>query len=278
MGHGRKVIVQFGLVSIPMRAHLVAHEHDEKRKLAHKECLTPIKRPAWCPKHERLLGDEEVVKVAQVGDRFVVVTDEDVAAQNGDGGSGVLDITDRMDAATFPPERREACYYLGPDRKAAGDGAVKAFALLRAAMERTGSALVAKYAHRGKDHLVALEPGPEGTVLLSYLYYSDEMDPARDVPDVPHDAKVEPKQLEMAVSLVKRLPLRKRLADLDGFADRSAEAMRAAIARKAASLPVDAVKEAPASADDLVAQLQASLVAAARRPKAEKAAAKAGRA
>ena len=56
----------FGLVSIPVglapATKPAARQSDVSFRLLHRECLTPIKQKRWCPKHDRELAPDEIVK------------------------------------------------------------------------------------------------------------------------------------------------------------------------------------------------------------------------
>ena len=56
----------FGLVSIPVglapATKPAARQSDVSFRLLHRECLTPIKQKRWCPKHDREVGPDEIVK------------------------------------------------------------------------------------------------------------------------------------------------------------------------------------------------------------------------
>ncbi len=71
----------FGLVSIPVglapATKPAARQSDVSFRLLHRECLTPIKQKRWCPKHDREVGPDEIVKGWEASKgQYVVVEDE----------------------------------------------------------------------------------------------------------------------------------------------------------------------------------------------------------
>src|SRR6188474_3844146 len=77
--------LSFGLVSIPVglapATKPAARQSDVSFRLLHRECLTPIKQKRWCPKHDREVGPDELVKGWEVSKgEFVVVEDADLEA------------------------------------------------------------------------------------------------------------------------------------------------------------------------------------------------------
>ena len=73
--------LSFGLVSIPVglapATKPAARQSDVSFRLLHRECLTPIRQKRWCPKHDREVGPDELVKGWEVakGQYVVVVPD-----------------------------------------------------------------------------------------------------------------------------------------------------------------------------------------------------------
>ncbi len=75
----------FGLVTIPVglapATKPAARQSDVSFRLLHRECLTPIKQKRWCPKHDREVGPDELVKGWEVAKgQFVVVEEEELEA------------------------------------------------------------------------------------------------------------------------------------------------------------------------------------------------------
>ena len=88
----------------------------------------------------------------------------------------------------------ERVYYLGPDK-----GAGRSYHLLRAALENTGRAALARYAARGKSHLVLIRPFGEGLV-MEQLKHADEL---RKMDDVPLDVcEVNDSELQLAIQII----------------------------------------------------------------------------
>ena len=55
-----------------------------------------------------------------------------------------------------------------------------------------------------KEHLVAVRPH-DGTLVMSTLYYADEVRATADVPELPVQAKVHPNEKKMAMQLIEGL-------------------------------------------------------------------------
>ncbi|MHC4959391.1 MAG: non-homologous end joining protein Ku, partial [Planctomycetota bacterium] len=91
----------------------------------------------------------------------------------------------------------EKAYYLGPDK-----GGDRPYKLLRAALEQTQRAALAKYAARGKQYLVLVRPKDDGLV-MQQLRYADEIRSMRDIPL--GEGEVSDDELKLAMQLVEQI-------------------------------------------------------------------------
>ena len=88
----------FGLVSIPVglapATKPAARQSDVSFRLLHRECLTPIKQKRWCPKHDRELGPDEIVKGWEASKgQYVVVEEAELEALEGHDDSRSIEIS-----------------------------------------------------------------------------------------------------------------------------------------------------------------------------------------
>jgi len=89
--------LSFGLVSIPVglapATKPAARQSDISFRLLHRECLTPIKQKRWCPKHDREVGNDELVKGWEVAKgQFVIVEEAELEALERHDDSRTIDI------------------------------------------------------------------------------------------------------------------------------------------------------------------------------------------
>ena len=109
-----------------------------------------------------------------------------------------VDIREFVELSEIEPVYFNEPYYLAPAK-----GGAKAYALLRNALERTGLVGLAKVVIRPpREHLAAIKP-LDGILMLETLRFQDELRSPSDVP-VPK-VEIGPKELEMALSLVKAM-------------------------------------------------------------------------
>ena len=127
--------------------------------------------------------------------QYVIFTPDEIKAMN-------VDATNAIDIAEFIPlaevERLyiEKVYYLGPDK-----GAARSYHLLKAALKQTGRAALAKYAARGKCHLVLIRPMDDGLV-MEQLKHSEELRPFDEVPL--ETCEVNDEELDLALKIIEQ--------------------------------------------------------------------------
>lgn len=189
--------ISFGLVSIPVRlfstidtskdVHFNYLAKDGSRL---KQQYVRASDGAVVPNEERVMGYEFAKG------QFVTFSKDELKALE-------VKSTEAIEISEFVPllqiERIyiEKVYYLGPDK-----GAARSYHLLRAAMEQTGRAAVARYLARGKSYLVLLRPMHEG-IVMEQLKHADELRPLAEVPleVVPVSAP----ELSLAIQIVDQI-------------------------------------------------------------------------
>ena len=160
--------------------------------------------------------------------------------------------------AGSPADQR---YYLVPE-----ETGIKAFTLLKQALEKTGRAVVAKVAIREKASLCLVRPHAD-TLALETMFYADEVRPMKDL-DLPDTSKVavSPREFQMAVSLIENLS---DTFEVDRYQDEYRAALQKVIEAKVAGAPA-----APRAAEragqvvDLMEALKASIEATRKKPAA----------
>jgi DNA end-binding protein Ku len=269
--------IQFGLVTIPVRMYLATETHGGLEfHLLHagtgegerfRPCLRRIRMQTHCPEHGDITRNEIVRGYEYEKDRYVVIGEEDlekvplqtvraitidkfVASERGDY------------ATTFVKQ----VYYLEPEPVGR-----KAFRLVREVLEDTGLQAVCKVALRDRETLAGIDPFGR-TLMLSTLYWPDEVRHAAglDLPD--DDAAPKPAELAMARHLIEAMTGEFDPADYhDAYRDALMEVIQAKIDGKEVTA---AEPSAPAKGlEDLMAVLQESVeqARAARRPAASSA-------
>jgi DNA end-binding protein Ku len=152
-----------------------------------------------CPKEDKEVPNDEIVKGYELSDGGIVeLTKDEIAAAAGENAK-LIDVEQFVPADAIDPIFYDKTYYLG-----AGDDGEDAYRLLRAALEKTDKAAIGRWVFHDRERLVAVRPY-EGVLAMDVLNFHDEVVEADDL-DLPSPQKnPTDRELEMAGKLVKSL-------------------------------------------------------------------------
>jgi DNA end-binding protein Ku len=246
--------ISFGMVSIPVRLYTATESHDVRFHLLHKKDHARLKNVRWCPFEEKAVAWEEVERGYEYAKgKYMPITEEDLDRLPVKTVHSV-DISDFVKVEEIDPIYYDKAYYLAPD-----ENGVKAFTLLRRALEETGRAAVAKVAIRDKENLCLVRPYGE-VLSMETMLYANEVRPADDLVGAAHDnVKVSPKELQMAVSLIENLSA---TFDPEKYEDEFQAAVQKLIRARVEGAPLpEAPSKQGAKVVDLMEALRASIEA-----------------
>jgi DNA end-binding protein Ku len=129
-------------------------------------------------------------------DQYVQFTPEELKALE-ERATQAIEIAEFVPGDKIDPVYYEKTYFLGPDK-----GGERAYRLLAAAMRKTGKTALARYAARGKQHLVQIRPMEDGLV-MQQLLYADEVRSFADVPR--EEGEVKEPELALATQIVEQI-------------------------------------------------------------------------
>ena len=242
--------VTFGMVSVPVKLYSATESKSVHFREVHVSDGGRIEHRRFCPKEDREVPYEQVVKGYEVAsERYVVLDDEEVKAAAGGRGK-VLDLREFVDAADIDPVLFDATYYVG------SRDAEDAFRLLYEALRRTARAGIGRFSFHDREYLVALRAG-EDVLVLHTLRFHDEVVTGDELEIKRAGRKPSKREVGMAGQLVESLAGDFRPAD---YRDTYREAVLDLIKRKGKGEEIDLVaEEEPAQGEDLSAALEASL-------------------
>jgi DNA end-binding protein Ku len=226
-----------------------------------------IQMKRWCPTEEAEVPYEEIVKGYEISpEQYVVITPEELEGLD-PKKTRTIDIEDFVDLDQIDPLYYEHPYYLVPDT-----GASKAYKLLLTALAESNKVAIARVVIRSKEYLTAIRPAG-GILTLETMLFADELVPTDQLDELPEDdVKATEREVQMAMQLIESLT-----TDFDPskYRDEYRERVLELIERKAGGeeIAIQVAPEEPAKVPDLMAALEASLVAA-KKPAAKKPAAK----
>ncbi len=160
--------ITFGLVSIPVDLYAAVQPRRTSMKLVDTEGH-PLGRRYWCPKHEKLLDNDELVRGFETeSGKMVVITDAEFESAAPEK-SRDIELKSFVPVDSIPPFYFERPFFLAPDERAG-----KAYALLEQTMARTGKAGIGSFVMRGHEYLVAIL-ADNGILRAEVLRYADEL-------------------------------------------------------------------------------------------------------
>jgi len=188
--------IAFGLVNIPVKL-FSATEASEKISfnMLHKDCGNRVQQQLFCPKDERTISREEVVKGYEFSRGQYVLFNEEELKMLEEKATQAIEISEFLPKEAIDPIYFAKANYIAPDK-----GGERAYSLLTKALEQTGRWALAKYAARGKQYLVILRPLGNG-IVMQQLFYPNEIR-SMDELDL-GDTPVKDNELKMAVQLAE---------------------------------------------------------------------------
>ena len=253
-----KGAIQFGLVTIPVKLYVATESRaGVSFNMLHEKDKSRIQMKIWCPEDEEIIQRSETVKGYEYApDKYVVIDDEDLEKLplKTVRAIEIEQFVNTEDAESQTKFVKQA-YYIEPDRVGR-----KAFQLLREVLQDKGLTAICKFVIRDREALAALDPF-ENTMLLSTLYWPDEIRALSelDLPD--EEPEIKPAEKKMAAQLIEAMTGE---FDPAQYRDEYREALMQVIESKIEGREVVEVDEPeePTKLVDLMAALQASVNAA----------------
>jgi len=152
-----------------------------------------------CPKDDKEVESDEIVKGYELSSGgIVVLTKDEIAAAAGENAK-LIDVEHFVPGEDIDPVFYDKTYYLG-----AGDDGEDAFRLLRKALEESGKVAIGRWVFHDRERLVAVRP-LDGVLGMATLNFHDEVVEPDEL-DLPSPQKnPTERELEMAGKLVKSL-------------------------------------------------------------------------
>jgi DNA end-binding protein Ku len=246
--------ITFGLVALPVKVFSATESKTVHFREVHAKDASRIEHRRICPKDGKAVDYDDIVKGYEVTKgKWVELTDDEIAAAAGTQ-SRRLEVDHFVPAEEIDPDFYERTYYLG-----SRDKGKDAYALLHAALEKSGRAGVGRWVFHNRERTVVVRP--LGDVLAIHtMRFADDLVDARDfelgrVRQTPRD-----REIKMAAALVDGLHTE---FDPTDYEDTYREAVLEVVKRKAEGKNIEPPEEVETeSADDLLAALEASLARA----------------
>ena len=245
--------ISFGLVSIPVRLYSGSNPRQGiDLDMLHKADHAPIRFARICRKDGEEVPWDDIVKGYEYRDGDYIVLSQKELDDLDAKKTQTIDILQFVDEGDIDIRYFEKPYYLESDK-----GGDKAYALLRAALKKSGKLALAHFVMHEHAHIAVIKPVGRALVLNQMRYPSDLREPTEL--HLPTDSDISEREVEMALKLVKQETKPFIAEDLrDTYTDELEELIKNKAKGKKSSKPNQS-KASPDSAKDLMSALKASL-------------------
>ena len=195
-----KGALSFGLVNIPVGLYPATSDKSIHFNQFEEGTSDRIRYKKVNERTGEEVPQDRIVKGYDLGGgEYVILTEEELESAE-PKKSRQIEISDFVGLADIDPVFFRSSYYLAPE----GEGADKAYPLLRQAMAEAGRIAIATLVMRNKEYLVAIRP-EDDALALHTMYFSDEVRaPGRDL-DLPETGDVTDRELSMAQLLIESM-------------------------------------------------------------------------
>lgn len=250
--------ITFGLVNIPVRLFSGSVTHRIDLDMIRKKDQCAIEYVRVCKKDGKEVPWDEIAKGYRKENGDYIILDKDDFAKAMPEKTQTIEIFEFVLEDEIPAQYLEKPYIVEPDKAAA-----KTYALLRAALKKSGKVGLAKFVLRSAEHLGILKVQDNAILLIQIRFEQDLRDPMEA--KIPADITIQKKELDMALSIIDQLTDKFEPEKYkDTYKDELIKLIRKKAAAPKGKTPVlkeRRAKAKSAKADDLLEQLKASLQA-----------------
>lgn len=239
----------FGLVNIPIKLFSAVQDSTLDLDMLDSKDHANIKFKRVNEKTGKEVPWDNIVRGYYLDNKYVVLDKTDFEKASPEKTKHI-EIKHFVDETEIDSMYFEQPYYLQPDKTG-----IRAYALLRDALKKTGKAGVALFVMRDREHLCIIKP-KDDVVVLNRIRFDEEIRTTEEL-DLP-STKSKPDELKMAVTLINQLsgPF-----DIKKYRDDYSERLLKIIKAKSKgkTVPFTPMKVVHSKTKDLMDQLKASL-------------------
>ena len=242
--------IGFGLVNIPVRIFSATQDSNLDLDMLDKKDHAKIRFKRVNEDSGREVSWENIVKAYDYNGKYIILDDEDFQKASPEK-SKIIEIVEFVKENEIQSIFYETPYYLEPQKSG-----VKAYALLREALKKTGKVGVGNFVMRTKESLCVLKP-MEDAILLQGIRFEQEIREMTDL-DIPGKSTVSVAEMKMAIALIDQLSAK---FDISKYKDTySAELLKVIQAKaKGKKLQPAPLRVVHSKSKDLMDQLKESL-------------------
>ncbi|MFI5194449.1 MAG: Ku protein [Chitinophagales bacterium] len=242
--------IGFGLVNIPVRIFSATQDSNLDLDMLDKKDHAKIRFKRVNEDTGREVEWSDIVKAYNDNGKYVVLTDEDFEKASPEK-SKIIEIVEFVEGSDIDPIFYETPYFLEPQKSG-----VKAYALLREALKKSGKVGLGNYVMRSKEALCVLKP-MDDVIVLNKIRFAQEIRNVNEI-NVPGKATIKPGEMQMAQALIGQLSGKFDISKYkDTYSDELLKLIHAKAKGKKPALPQ--MRVVHNKSKDLMSQLKASL-------------------
>lgn len=241
--------IGFGLVNIPIKLFSAVQQSELDLDMLDKKDNANIKFQRVNANTGKEVAWENIVRGYKIDDHYVVVDEDDFEKASPEQNK-TIEIAEFVDEKQIDSMYYETPYYLQPEKSG-----IRAYALLREALAKTGMIGLGTFVLRNRESLVLIKPFGD-LLLLNKIRFHDEIRETDEI-NIP-DVKVKPGEMKMAVHLIEQLTTD---FDISKYKDTYSEKLLKLIKAKSKGKKTTGpnMKVVHSRSRDLMAQLKESL-------------------
>jgi DNA end-binding protein Ku len=244
--------IGFGLVNIPVKLYSATQASEIDLDMLDKKDHAHIKYMRVNEKTGKEVQWGNIVKGYKLDEKYVVLDEADFEKANAEK-TKTIEITDFVLEKEIDSIYFETPYYLVPDKSG-----VRAYALLKEALIKTGKAGVASFVMRNKEGLAVLR-ATDDIIILNRMRFAEEIRDIKEL-ELPAKTKAKPAELKMAESLINQLSGKFDISKYkDTYTEQLMKLIKAKSKNKTGSVVAPHLKVVHNKTKDLMEQLKASL-------------------
>jgi len=242
--------ISFGLINIPVRLFSAVQESSLDLDMLDSKDHSNIKFMRVNESTGKEIEYANIVKGYKLDSGYVILEAADFEAADA-VKTKMIEIVNFVDQREIDSLYYEQPYYQEPDK-----AAMKAYALLRDALQASGKVGVTTFVLRNKEGLAILKPY-QNVIVLNRIRFSQEIRETSDL-NLPPVSKTKTKEMDMANKLVEQLTEK---FNIEEYKDTYAEKLLKRIMEKSKGkrISTSKLKVVHKQSDDLMEMLKASL-------------------
>jgi DNA end-binding protein Ku len=241
--------IGFGLVNIPIKMYSAVESSTLDLDMLDKKDHANIRFKRVNENTGKEVPWENIVRGYRIDDKYVVVDKTDIEKASPEKTKHI-EITQFVEETEIDSSLFEIPYYLEPQKTG-----VRAYSLLREALQKTKKAGVGEFVMHNREHICIIK-AKGNVIVLNRIRFAEEIRSPKSL-DLP-TGHSKPAEVKMAINLIDQMTTKFDINKYkDDYSDKLLKIIKAK--SKGKSVPFKPMKVVHSKTEDLMEQLKASL-------------------